>query len=376
MTSATAALARRTAGNAPNPAEGSAEQSARVGRRPAEFTSAARSGACRPREARRERRSAKQIGVLGLLLVLGGARTAGAQPTTSEPTATVTSNAIERADAEFRAGREAVARGDYRAACGHFERSQELDPQLGTLLNLAVCNKQLGKLVPALRQFREAATLAARGGHTEQERGARAYIVELEREIPKLVVDVRDRAAPGLRVELDGVELAPSSFGLVLEVEPGTHTITASAPARETFHTTVHLSRGQAHTAVLPELGATAAPADTARKTELDTPRMLALASGAVGLAGVAVGTVFGLQSMSKKADADRHCDGDRCFTTTGVELREDAITAGNVSTVAFIVGAAGLAGGAVLWFTAPESKERELAVTIGPGALALRGTF
>src|SRR5690606_19450158 len=57
-------LERRTGGNAPKNAENSVGQSARVGRGPAEFTSAGRGGACRPSETRLERRSVKPIGVL------------------------------------------------------------------------------------------------------------------------------------------------------------------------------------------------------------------------------------------------------------------------------------------------------------------------
>src|SRR5690606_663997 len=57
-------LERQTVRNAPRYAENCVGQSARVGRGPAEFTSAGRGGACRPYETRLERRSVKPIGVL------------------------------------------------------------------------------------------------------------------------------------------------------------------------------------------------------------------------------------------------------------------------------------------------------------------------
>src|SRR5690606_15597096 len=57
-------LERQTVGNAPKYANNSVGESARVGRGPAEFTSAGRGGACRPHETRLERRSVKPIGVL------------------------------------------------------------------------------------------------------------------------------------------------------------------------------------------------------------------------------------------------------------------------------------------------------------------------
>ncbi len=56
----------------------------------------------------------------------------------------------------------------------------------------------------------------------------------------------------------------------------------------------------------------------------------------------------------------------------------EDAVAAGNVSTVAFIVGGAGLAAGAVLWFTAPSGDvgSGQTALGGGPGSIRLRTTW
>src|SRR5690606_34836784 len=56
-------LERQTVRNAPRYAENCVGQSARVGRGPAEFTSAGRGGASRPYETRLERRSVEPIGV-------------------------------------------------------------------------------------------------------------------------------------------------------------------------------------------------------------------------------------------------------------------------------------------------------------------------
>src|SRR5690606_8113214 len=55
---------RRTVANAPRSAENRAEQSARVERRPADFTSAGKRGASRSCGTKRERRSIDRIGVL------------------------------------------------------------------------------------------------------------------------------------------------------------------------------------------------------------------------------------------------------------------------------------------------------------------------
>ena len=61
----------------------------------------------------------------------------------------------------FREGREAMKRADYALACPSFERSLALDPALGTLLNLAVCEEKRGRLGQALARYRQFVELAA-----------------------------------------------------------------------------------------------------------------------------------------------------------------------------------------------------------------------
>src|SRR5688572_15173841 len=53
------------------------------------------------------------------------------------------------AEALFRAGREAAKRGDHVTACVKFSESNRLEPTLGTQLNLALCEEELGNLLKA-----------------------------------------------------------------------------------------------------------------------------------------------------------------------------------------------------------------------------------
>ena len=56
---------------------------------------------------------------------------------------------IATATALFDRGRELLKQHSYQEACAAFENSQQLDPQFGTLYNLAECSTQLGKLATA-----------------------------------------------------------------------------------------------------------------------------------------------------------------------------------------------------------------------------------
>lgn len=78
-----------------------------------------------------------------------------------------------------------------------------------------------------------------------------------------------------------------------------------------------------------------------------------------VGAAGVVVGTVFGLRSLSLKKDRDAECPTSTCTTTKGVELDQDARTAATWSTVGFVVGAAGLGTATVLFLTEPSRSDK-----------------
>jgi hypothetical protein len=89
----------------------------------------------------------------------------------------------------------------------------------------------------------------------------------------------------------------------------------------------------------------------------LGTQRILALVVGGVGLVGVGAGAIFGLKAKSTWADAEERCPEARCNTAADLELDDDARSSAMVSTVAFAAGGAALAGGVVLWLTAPSAK-------------------
>ncbi|MEJ7729181.1 MAG: hypothetical protein WKG00_08195 [Polyangiaceae bacterium] len=69
---------------------------------------------------------------------------------------------------------------------------------------------------------------------------------------------------------------------------------------------------------------------------------------------GLGIGVGFVASAVSTDSEADDHCDGTVCRDTQGEALSQDARSAGNVATVALAVGAAAVAGGVVLYLTAP----------------------
>jgi serine/threonine-protein kinase len=84
---------------------------------------------------------------------------------------------------------------------------------------------------------------------------------------------------------------------------------------------------------------------------------MIGLVVGGVGVIGLGVGTVFALQAKSNNDQALQNCRTPTLCSPMGLSLTNDAKNAATAADVAFGVGAAALAAGAVLWLTAPHAS-------------------
>ncbi|HVR21343.1 MAG TPA: hypothetical protein VMS65_16635 [Polyangiaceae bacterium] len=265
------------------------------------------------------------------------------------------------AEALFRAGREAMERGDYAQACSQFEESQRLEPAGGTAFNLAACFEKLGRVASAWKTYREAAERLPAGDARVRmsEEQARA----LESRLPKLTL----RTGPSsgaVEVELNGVALGAATLGLALPVDPGEQRIVVRASGREARELTVILAEGESKEVVLSP-GAPVAPAgaeSASAKTAPASPppadkgsgqRTLGWVVGGVGLAGLTVSLVTGMMVLDKKSTVDDECTDDVC-SSKGDEAASSGRTLSTVSTAAFVVGAVGLGVGTYLLLSAP----------------------
>jgi len=128
----------------------------------------------------------------------------------------------------FREGRALVVEGRFAEACPKLEQSQQLEPRLGTQLNIAFCHEQLGKLATAWSGFQEAASTARREGDVDREQFATARALALAPRVPWLELRVAGGAnGDPSTILLDGAPLAPSTWGKELPVDPGSHVLVA-----------------------------------------------------------------------------------------------------------------------------------------------------
>ena len=321
-----------------------------------------------------------------LVVVTLASRAAWAQaPNAPNPPAGTSPQASHVGQAE-RLFHDAVQRmdhGDYTGACPLLEQSQALDPSSGTLLNLGDCYEHTGRLASAWRTFANAETLSLAGARRDRAEVAGARKNALFPRVPHFKLIPPERPVVPLIVELDGHALAPAALDAPVAVDPGNHEVRARAPGFDDIVLRVGAGEPGSTIAVkIPDFSARAAALGTTAadprgsRFSLDAQDVAAISAGAVGVAGVIVGTVFGLKSQSKHADSDGYCTGQTCQDPRGVELMNEARTAGTVSTTGFVLGGLGLATGAVLWFARPFGPRANAAVAMTPGSIQVRGAW
>jgi len=299
------------------------------------------------------------------------------------------------AEALFNEGRSLVAKGKFTEACPKFEASEQLDPGLGTVLNLAECYEKLGKTASAWAEYREAIPLARASGSQVRLDLATQRSQALESRLSTLTIRAMggDTDSAALDIRRDGVPVPTAVLGSAIPVDPGPHVIEATAPGKQKWSSTVQVTDAAKLAVEVPALtplapGPSAAPAampgtgqaqpgaDTGVHSG-STQRTAALVVGAVGIVSVGIGAVFGLGASSKWSEAKSHCTSyPYGCDQVSVDDRSSANSKATVSTIAFIVGGAALGASAVLWLTADSGKTDSVAVGVAPGAAFVRGSF
>jgi hypothetical protein len=298
-----------------------------------------------------------------------------------------TSNAA--AESLFQEARKLAEAKKYGEACPKFLASYKLAPSNGTLLNLADCYEKNGQIASAWARFHEALANAQKLNRADREKTARDRADKLEPRLIRLTIVAKDR---DVDVKLDGNALDSAVLGTPVPVDPGKHTVDASAKGKKPWSSTVEVSeKNRSPSLDIPALEdePTAAPptGDEKKGRVVETPgnddgggsnmKTIGIAVGAVGLAGIGVGSFFGIRASEKWKEAKTHCNSSYECDQTGVELTDQARSSGNIATLGFIAGGALLVAGVVLFFTAPSGKPpSRVNVGIGPGSLLVGGKF
>jgi hypothetical protein len=333
--------------------------------------------------ARRHRRAPALAALLVATVLAGAVRAAP--------------NAADRETARslMAEGRELLARMDLKGALDRFQRADTIMHVPTTGYQLAQVQADLGLLVEArdtLARVRE--TPEAPNDPVpfrEARKRAEALDEKIAGRVPGLTIVVQG-ASPGSSpaVTIDDVPVPPAALGVPRRVDPGHHVIVAKSDGAEgrqeadvgvgeTREITVVLASGAPNGAPAPESIESSTPPAPPRSHTLT---YVALGVGAVGVAGVAVGVVTGVLTLSKKSALEKECNAAGQCPPPAFGDVNSINTTSTISTIAFVAGGICLGAGitGVVIGTrkraSDESSHAEVRPWVGPGGAGVSGRF
>jgi hypothetical protein len=265
-------------------------------------------------------------------------------------------HADDASDAEtlFNEGVKAKDAGKAAEACADFRASYAKNRNaVGTLLNVALCDEEAGKIGSAHKLFAEAEARAKEQNLEEHRKAAQEHKDKLAGDVPRVTIAFTE-LAPETKLVIAG-EVVDTANAKDVEVDPGPVKIVASAPSRVPYETTVTLAKGEHKSVAIPTLGY---PIEDKGRATLG--KVVTYAGAGALLAGIGVG-LYANHKYNGEFD-NGHCtmpslDHPMC-NQTGYATTHNAKTLGWVGTG---VGAAGLVAvgvGVALWITAPRHEE------------------
>jgi PEGA domain len=297
------------------------------------------------------------------------------------------------AQAQFDKAVQLKKANNWKDACVAFEQSQKLDPQFGTLYNVAECNEHIGKLATAWAAYRELEQRDTNAGRRDHSRDlARA----LEPRLSKLMLTMSPPVA-GATVTMNGTD-ATNLIGIETPVDIGSYELAADAPGHAHWKSTVSvtdegktvavaitLQPSNEPVATTPAPVTAPAPIQPAVTATTETPETshrttYAIGATAVGGALVIGGLVVGELARGKWNDAKALCPDSTCASSSDLasanSLADAARTRGTVSDVMIGVGVAAAAVGVYLFLTPHHESATAMRVVPAGTGFALIGGF
>jgi hypothetical protein len=282
-------------------------------------------------------------------------------------------HADDASDAEtlFNEGQQAKEAGNTAEACTKFRQSLEKNRNaVGTILNVALCFEEEGKIASAYKLYSEAEARAHEGGFAEHEKAAHEHKSKIGVDVPHVAIAFAEQARD-MKLVIDD-QIVDINAANDVEIDPGTRTIVVTAPGRVAYTTTLSIAKGEHKAIAIPKLGH---PVSGGRA---GIGKVLTFSGAGLVVIGIGVG-IYAHQQYNNQFDGSApHCmNPDAEHPTcdqTGYTKTQNARTLGWVGTG---VGAAGLAAagiGAFLWFTAPRSETTHVAIvpTVTPEVAGL----
>jgi hypothetical protein len=276
----------------------------------------------------------------------------------------------------FRDGRTLIAQHHYREACEKLRASQKIEPAVGTLVSLGECYAGQGRTASAWLAYRSAVALAAERGDPRKA-AAEERAGAMEPQISNLSIFMSpDATTAAVQIAIDGDALSGEVLGTLVPIDPGPHTIAASAPGYRTWTDRVQVGTPADTVSVeIPrlELLPDASAIEHTRRLAMGK-RVTGLVLGGAGLVGLNVGAILGLQAIVKIRGANQVCTGATlCGDASAVHENQVGKNLADAATVTVPVSAAFVAAGSYLFFTSRSPRRAELDAAVSRGAASVR---
>ena len=294
---------------------------------------------------------------------------------------------------------KAMDQKNFAEACPKLEKVVELIPDgVGARETLAECYEGAGKLASAFGALVGAEGAAMKAGQSDRAQKARDKQNALKPRVATLTLEVPPevKAVAGLSIKRDGADVSNAEFGLPVKLDKGEHVILVNATGKAPWERRVQVNDGDRQVLKIELGGAGAGPVATppggtppggtppegtppggtppggtpGKQTEQNffSPlRIAGLAIGIAGVGGVAAGIGLGMnaKSLYDESNEEGGCDPETnaCSSQSGVDLRADAVSMGNIATGVLVAGGVLAAGGIVMFAIAP-SETVEVSVS------------
>lgn len=287
---------------------------------------------------------------------------------------------------------------NFAEACPLLARIYTADKRPESLVKLADCYEKAGKLASAHAAYALLVSLPDSPATDALRAKARARFAELgpRRSTVTVRLAPETRSIPGLRVRIDGRDLPPETWDAPHPHDAGRVAVTAEAPGKNPFASTVNLASEGASVVVdvtfdtraeaqAQKATATNVKAGIGRtgvgssyfvdETTVGPYQVAGIATFATGTATLLTGFVIGLLAAADYNRSAANCYLGICADRAYVAAAEDARAKGDVGTVVGGVGAVLMATGAAFYFLAPRPS-RSQDFSVRPAGLGAVGTF
>lgn len=283
---------------------------------------------------------------------------------------------------------EAVAlkeAGKPAEACAKFEQALQINRNaVGTLLNVAKCDEDAGRIGTAVKLYSQARDIAREHNMTEHRTAAESRLAAIGDRVPRLTVAFTERLE-GMKLVIDD-EVVPGDAETTneLRLDPGTRHIVVTAPGRLPYSVNVELKESKLAVIAIPALGRPV----TVTKSRRTVGKILTFSGAALAGTGMLLGWIanrdyeayVGPPGAMKACTQESPSSTPVCNTAQAYQHTGEARQLGWVGTFVGLGGVAALGLGVVLWLTAPEETAQHIsflpAVTNDSAGIAAVGRF